>query len=194
MLALKMDVVLNQEEEGHSLHSVCPYQPPVPFPQRVAWTKVSKLKPIFARFLNMLRRIYVNAPFLEALKEAPTYMQFFRELLSKKGEPEGISAVPIGEVCNTFLHSGTPLKLQDPGSFSIPCYIGNMHIEIALCDLGANVSLMPFFLCQKLKLLDLTNSSSGFSSYTTSVLGSTLDLTASRIVVPGKKNNFCLFR
>ena len=32
-----------------------PYQPPVPYPQRVAWAKLPKLEPQFVHFLNVLR-------------------------------------------------------------------------------------------------------------------------------------------
>lgn len=45
-----------------------------------------------------------------------------------------------------------PPKLKDPGSFSIPCVIGNSVIDKALCDLGASVSLMSQSICEKLKL------------------------------------------
>jgi len=51
----------------------------------------------------VLRRIYVNAPFLEALKEAPTYLKFLRELLSRKGKPRNVSMASIGEVYNALL-------------------------------------------------------------------------------------------
>ena len=125
---------------------VCPYQPPVPFPQRMAWAKLFKLEPKFVRFLDVLRRIYADTPLLEALKKAPTYLQFFRELLSKKGKSEEGSVVPIREVCNSILQSQSPSKLQDPGSFSIPCAIGDLQIEGALCDLEASVSLMSLSL------------------------------------------------
>jgi hypothetical protein len=36
-----------------------------------------------------------------------------------------------------------PPKLQDPGSFSIPYFIGSTKFNRALCDLGESVSLMP---------------------------------------------------
>ncbi|XP_061351860.1 uncharacterized protein LOC133296819 [Gastrolobium bilobum] len=36
-----------------------------------------------------------------------------------------------------------PPKLQDPGSFTIPCVIGNTYQGKALCDLGASINLMP---------------------------------------------------
>jgi len=35
----------------------------------------------------MLKGIYANVPLLKAFKEAPSYLKFLRELLSKKGKP-----------------------------------------------------------------------------------------------------------
>lgn len=37
-----------------------------------------------------------------------------------------------------------PPKLKDPGSFSIPCVIGNLSFYRALCDFGAIVCLILF--------------------------------------------------
>ena len=113
---------------------VRPYQPPVPYPQRVAWVKLFQLKPKFARFLKVLKWIYANTPFLEALLRAPFCIQFLRELLYTKGKNEGVSVVPIGEVCNSILQNQSPSKLQDLCSFFIPCAMGKLHIEGALCD------------------------------------------------------------
>ena len=105
----------------------------------MAWTKLLQLEPKYARFLEKLRWIYADTPFLETLKKATTCLQFVRDFLSKKGESEGGSIIPLG-----------------PGDFYIPCCIGDIQIEGALCDLGASVSLMPLFLYRRLKLLELT--------------------------------------
>jgi len=78
-----------------------------------------------------------------------------RELLSKKGDNGGASVVPIGETCSAILQRGLLEKLQELGSFSIPCCIGKLKIERALCDLGASISLTPLYICKKLKLPDL---------------------------------------
>jgi len=43
-----------------------------------------------------------------------------------------------------------PLKLLDPGSFSIPCVVGKVEIKRGLCDLGASVSIIPYSLFHKL--------------------------------------------
>ena len=121
-----------QQSEGRSILSemegtappICPYQPRVPYPQRLAWTKLLQLQPKYARFLEKLRQIYADTPFLETLKKAPTCLQFVRYFLSKKVEPEGGSVMPIGQACSSFLQSAT--KLQDPGNFYIPCCIGDI--------------------------------------------------------------------
>jgi len=34
-------------------------------------------------------------------------------------------------------------KMQDLGSFNIPCYIGGVYCGQALCDLGVSINLMP---------------------------------------------------
>jgi len=112
------------------------------------------LEPRFARFLVILKRIYVDTPFLEALRATPSYLKFLSELLSKK-EEQGVLVAHIGEVGSALLQRGSPEKLQDPGSFSIPCCIGKFQIEKALCDLRASMSIMPLSICKKLKLPDL---------------------------------------
>ncbi|XP_070020353.1 uncharacterized protein [Nicotiana sylvestris] len=41
-------------------------------------------------------------------------------------------------------------KLFDPGSFTIPCTIGNFGFAKALCDLGASINLMPLAIYKRL--------------------------------------------
>ena len=71
-----------QKEEGklsyirkvNPVPSVLSYQPLVPYPQRLVWTKLFHLEPKFARSLNVLRQVYADTHFLEALKKTPTYL------------------------------------------------------------------------------------------------------------------------
>ncbi|XP_070010511.1 uncharacterized protein [Nicotiana sylvestris] len=41
-------------------------------------------------------------------------------------------------------------KLEDPRSFTIPCTIGSTNFVKALCDLGASINLMPYFMFKTL--------------------------------------------
>nr|GEU80214.1 hypothetical protein [Tanacetum cinerariifolium] len=43
-----------------------------------------------------------------------------------------------------------PSKEKDPRSFTIPCHVGDLHINNTLADLGANISLMPYVMYEKL--------------------------------------------
>jgi len=42
-----------------------------------------------------------------------------------------------------------PPKLPDPGNFFIPCVVGKVKINRAICDLSASVSLMPYSMFHK---------------------------------------------
>ena len=46
--------------------------------------------------------------------------------------------------------------MQDPGSFTIPCTIGNYEFGRALCDSGASINLTPLFVAKRLSLGELT--------------------------------------
>lgn len=43
-------------------------------------------------------------------------------------------------------------KKEDPGAFTIPCTIGLLHFEKALCDLGASINLRPLLIYKKFGL------------------------------------------
>ena len=55
-------------------------------------------------------------------------------------EGDDLEAITFGEENNLGVHKEFPPKLDDLGGFSIPCVVGNVRIDRALCDLGASVS------------------------------------------------------
>jgi hypothetical protein len=48
-----------------------------------------------------------------------------------------------------------PPKLKDPGSFTIPCKIGDQLFDRALLDLGASINLLPYTVYETLGLGEL---------------------------------------
>jgi len=131
------------KEKGTQSPPIHPYHPPL-FQFFRGWCNCNLSPGLLDS--DTLKRIYASIPFLEALKEEPSYLKFLRELIFNKGKLEEVSVAPIKEVCSTMLQSKSPSKLQDPTSFSILCSIGDIKIERALCDLGANARLMPLSL------------------------------------------------
>jgi hypothetical protein len=59
--------------------------------------------------------------------------------------------VKISEQCSAAIANGLE-KQKDPGCPTIPCSIGSLKFEKALCDLGASVSIMPRDVFDKLHL------------------------------------------
>jgi len=124
-----------------------PYMSSLPFPQRFAKVKLDSQ---FGKFLDMPKKLLVNVPFLDALSQMPWYANFLKEILSKKRKISEHETVALGEECSVVVLNQLPAKLKDPGSFSIPCMIGNVNIDRALCDLGSSVSLMPYLIFKRL--------------------------------------------
>ncbi|XP_052311391.1 uncharacterized protein LOC112328498 [Populus trichocarpa] len=121
----------------------------IPFPQRL---KKNKLDKQFSKFLDVFKKLQINIPFADALEQMPSYVKFFKDILSNKRKLEEYETVALTEECSAILQKKLPPKLKDPGSFTIPCSIGNSIFEKALCDLGASINLMPLSIFKKLGL------------------------------------------
>jgi len=100
----------------------------------------------------MLKNLHVNVSFLDALSQMPLYAKFLKEILSKKRKIDEHETVALREECSVVVLIQLPVKLKDPGNFYIPCMIGNVSIDRALCDLGSSVSLMPYSIYKRLGL------------------------------------------
>ncbi|XP_055960383.1 uncharacterized protein LOC130015024 [Mercurialis annua] len=89
-------------------------------------------------------------PLADALREMPQYAKFLKDIITNKRSWDSGATVPIPKVCSSIILNDLPAKLKDPGSFSIPCTIGNMSSINCLCDLGASINLMPLTLFRTL--------------------------------------------
>ncbi|GKE50108.1 hypothetical protein Tco_1481366 [Tanacetum coccineum] len=75
--------------------------------------------------------------------------KFLKGLLSNKTRLEE-ACIVMNERRSTVLLNKLPSKEKHPGSFIIPCDIGHLHINNALADLGASLSLIPYMMYEKL--------------------------------------------
>ncbi|KAL0433180.1 UNVERIFIED_CONTAM: hypothetical protein Slati_2652300 [Sesamum latifolium] len=135
----------NQVDEEHPKVFV----PKPPFPERFAKSnKEEEEKDI----LETLRKVEVNILLLDAIKQVPRYAKFLKEMCTNKSKLRGNERVSMGENVSTILQSKLPPKCKDPGTFFIPCQIGNFGIENAMCDLGASINVMPFAIYESLNV------------------------------------------
>ncbi|XP_074311785.1 uncharacterized protein LOC141647475 [Silene latifolia] len=146
-----VDEPIKVVEEPKKQH-VRTYVSPIPFPQRLAR---AKLEQKYGKFMHMMKGVNITMPFIDAIKEIPAYGKFLKELISNKNSLSPTTTVSLSKECSAILMNELPQKLEDPGSFSIPCTIGTVQIERALCDLGASISLMPHKIFKKLKDYEL---------------------------------------
>ncbi|XP_024028414.1 uncharacterized protein LOC112093694 [Morus notabilis] len=122
-------------------------RPPLPFPQRF---QKQQQDGQFCKFLEVLKQLHINIPLVEALEQMPSYAKFMKDLMTKKHRLGEFKTVALTEECSAILQNKLPPKLKDPGSFTIPCSIGNQYFGRALCDLGASINLMPMSIFKKL--------------------------------------------
>ncbi|KAK4706822.1 hypothetical protein R3W88_033618 [Solanum pinnatisectum] len=105
--------------------------------------KREKLDKQISKFLEILKQLYINIPFIDVLTQIPSYAKFLKDILSSKRKLEEVSVVKLIEKYSIILQNKLPQKLGDLESFTIPCTLGGVHFEKALCDSGAAINLMP---------------------------------------------------
>ncbi|XP_056690131.1 uncharacterized protein [Spinacia oleracea] len=114
----------------------------------------TKVDQQFGKFLAMVKNLEVTTPFTDLISHIPMYAKYLKAF-TKKRDLGGVERVALTEECSAMLQNKSPPKLKDPGSFSIPCHIGALFIDKALCDLGANVSVIPLSIYKKLTMGEL---------------------------------------
>jgi hypothetical protein len=111
-----------------------------------------KLDNHFEKFVEVVRRLSINMPLLDAL-QVPTYSRYLKDILANKYEIAilKVDHVKMSEECSAAIANGLK-KQKDPGCPTIPCSVGSFNFMKALCDLGASVSVMPRNVFEKLCL------------------------------------------
>ncbi|KAM1439859.1 hypothetical protein ACFXTO_013670 [Malus domestica] len=107
--------------------------------------------------LETFRKVQVNIPLLDAIKQVPRYAKFLKELCTTRKRMSTKEVVKVGENVSAILQRKLPSKCKDPGSFTIPCVIGNTRFESAMLDLGASINVMPYSIYESMNLGVLKN-------------------------------------
>ncbi|KAL4340439.1 hypothetical protein GQ457_08G034750 [Hibiscus cannabinus] len=113
---------------------------PPPFPQRL---RKQKNEYQFKKYLDILKQVHINLPLVEAIEQMPNFTKFLKDIVCKRKRVNEFETVALTEKCVAILENRLPPKLNDSSSLTIPCSIGNHYVGKALCDLGADINLMP---------------------------------------------------
>ncbi|RDY05551.1 hypothetical protein CR513_10597, partial [Mucuna pruriens] len=111
----------------------------------------------------MFRKVEINIPLLDAIKQIPKYAKFLKDLCVHKRRKMKGSQKFGGVVLALIKNEGSiarisqvlPKKCRDPGIFSVQCTIGECTFVDAMLDLGASINVMPTSIYRSLNFGDL---------------------------------------
>jgi len=113
-----------------------PYKPPLPFPGRFKKQLIKKYEALLEK---QLKNLEITMPLVDCLA------------LISDSHKEVQGTVALTHKCSAIIQKNiVQEKLEDPGSFTLPCSIRQLAFSNCLCDLGASVSLMPLSVARKL--------------------------------------------
>ncbi|XP_026378682.1 uncharacterized protein LOC113273131 [Papaver somniferum] len=125
------------------------YDPPLPFPRKFVNSKKAEQD---KEILDIFRKIRVNIPLIDAIKQVPKYARILKDLCTNKQRLTGNEVMKVRENASAILQNKLPFKCKDPGSFDTPVVIGNTQFNKAMLDLGASVNVMPASIYESLNL------------------------------------------
>ncbi|CAN6718841.1 unnamed protein product [Malus baccata var. baccata] len=125
-----------------------------PFPSRFMQSKNEEDE---KDILETFRKVHVNIPLLDAIKQIPKYSKFLKKLCTTRKRIREKEVVHVSENVSALLQRKLPPKCKDLGSFTIPCVIGNTRFDHAMLDLGASINIMPYSVYASMNLGELKN-------------------------------------
>ena len=142
------------------------YLPLVLFPHRILKNKRTGDGDKEREILDVFRKVAVNIPLLDIIKQVPKYAKFLKDLCTSKKRLKGNERVNLGRNISALiqpkhspekatissLNQTIAQKCKDPGTFYIPCTIGDNKFDNCMLDLGAGINVMPTSVYNNLDL------------------------------------------
>ncbi|CAM8975358.1 unnamed protein product [Rhodiola kirilowii] len=105
---------------------------------------------------ELFSKVEINIPLLEAIKQIPRYAKFLKELCTNRRRGTRVDQELMSQIVSAVIQRKVPPKCGDPGTYTIPCTIGNIRIENCMLDLGASINVLPYsiYSCLRIGPLD----------------------------------------
>ncbi|CAM8959890.1 unnamed protein product [Rhodiola kirilowii] len=101
---------------------------------------------------ELFSKVEINIPLLEAIKQIPRYAKFLKELGINRRKSTRNDQELMSRNVSAAIQRKVPPKCGDPGTYTIPCTIGNIRTENCMLDLGASINVLPFSIYSCLKI------------------------------------------
>ncbi|CAM8926145.1 unnamed protein product [Rhodiola kirilowii] len=124
-------------------------QVPLPFPVQV---RAPKKYVMDREVWELFSKVEINIPLLEAIKQIPRYSKFLKELCTNRRRGTQPDQELMSRNVSAVIQRKVPPKCGDPGTYTIPCTIGNIRIENCMLDLGASINVLPYSIYSCLRI------------------------------------------
>jgi len=108
--------------------------------------------------VEVFKRVKINFPLLDAIKQVPAYAKFLKYLCTQKRRTRAHTPNNFffpSEQVSSILQHNLPPKFKNPGASTISCIIGDYKIDKVLLYLGAGVNQLPYSNYLQLGLREL---------------------------------------
>ncbi|CAM8908302.1 unnamed protein product [Rhodiola kirilowii] len=124
-------------------------QVPLPFPVQV---RAPKKYVMDKEVWELFSKVEINIPLLEAIKQIPRYSKFLKELCTNRRKGTQPDEELMSRNVSAVIQRKVPPKCGDPGTYTIPCMIGNIRLENCMLDLGASMNVLPYSIYSSLRI------------------------------------------
>ncbi|CAM8896974.1 unnamed protein product [Rhodiola kirilowii] len=124
-------------------------QVPLPFPVQI---RAPKKYVMDKEVWELFSKVEINIPLLEAIKQIPRYSKFLKELCTNRRRGTQPDQELMSRNVSAVIQRKVPPKCGDPGTYTIPCTIGNIRIDNCMLDLGASINVLPYSIYSCLRI------------------------------------------
>ncbi|CAM8948269.1 unnamed protein product [Rhodiola kirilowii] len=124
-------------------------QAPLPFPVQV---RAPKKYVMDREVWELFSKVEINIPLLEAIKQIPRYSRFLKELCTNRRKGTQPDEELLRRDVSAVIQRKVPPKCGDPGTYTIPCTIGNIRLDNCMLDLGASINVLPYSIYSCLRI------------------------------------------
>jgi len=138
-----------------------PSSPLPPYPNRLK-PKNKKMEELDKEILNTFKKVEINIPLFDVIRQISKYAKFLKELCTHKRCVMDKEVVNMGRNMSSLIKKlavRMPQKCKDPGMLFVPCIIGSTKFDNAMLDLGASINVMPLSVFTTLHLGPLKSTS-----------------------------------
>ncbi|KAA0043257.1 hypothetical protein E5676_scaffold129G00290 [Cucumis melo var. makuwa] len=115
-------------EASNQATSINPISPPT----FLSHHKKKGYKKQFQKFMDVLKQLYINISFVDALEHMPSYVKVLKNIFVKKRRMTYFETIAPTQATSDVFKNGVLETMTHTGSLVIPCFIGNVDLGCAL--------------------------------------------------------------